>query len=157
PNTQPQARPSAAPTSAAFTGTAPATRPAATAAARPAPVATSLAAARTSPAAGPVAKGAQPAKQTPAATARTHGAAPSGRSNSKSNAKASFPNSNVREVLKALEETPAEAEITGETRMMTAPVLANLNAVSDDNSFTDTQVLKYLETRRADGTELSGV
>jgi hypothetical protein len=59
-------------------------------------------------------------------------------------------------VLKALEEAPAEAEITGETRMMPAPVLAGLNA-ADDSNFTDTQVLKFLETRRADGSELSGV
>jgi len=60
-------------------------------------------------------------------------------------------------VLKALDETPSEAENTGETRMMPAPMLAGLDAATDDNNFTDTQVLKYLETRRADGTELSGI
>jgi len=60
-------------------------------------------------------------------------------------------------VLRALDETPSEAETTGETRMMPAPMLAGLDALSDDNSFTDTQVLKYLETRRADGTELNGI
>ncbi len=68
-----------------------------------------------------------------------------------------YPNSNVREVLKALDETSNDAEITGQTRMMPAPSLAGLDAVQDDNSFTDTQVLKYLETRRADGSEISGV
>jgi len=60
-------------------------------------------------------------------------------------------------VLKALGETPSETETTGETRMMPAPMLAGLDAASEDNNFTDTQVLKFLETRRADGTELSGI
>jgi hypothetical protein len=43
--------------------------------------------------------------------------------------------------------------------MMPAPVLAGLDmaSASDDNNFTDTQVLKFLEVRRADGTELTGV
>jgi hypothetical protein len=59
-------------------------------------------------------------------------------------------------VLKALDETPRETEITGETRMMPAPMLSGLDAVPEDN-FTDTQVLKFLEVRRADGTELTGV
>ncbi len=98
------------------------------------------------------------AQQQTAATqpaARTQSSAPAGRSNSKAN-KASLPNSNVREVLKALEETPADTEATGETRLMPAPLLANLDAASDDSNFSDTQVLKYLETRRADGTELPG-
>jgi hypothetical protein len=71
--------------------------------------------------------------------------------------KAALPNSNVREVLKALDETPTEAETTGETRMMPAPMLAGLDAASDDHNFSDTQVLKFLEVRRADGTELTGV
>jgi hypothetical protein len=72
-------------------------------------------------------------------------------------AKGNYPNSNVREVLKALDETSNDTEITGQTRMMPAPSLAGLDAVQDDNNFTDTQVLKYLETRRADGSEISGV
>lgn len=72
-------------------------------------------------------------------------------------AKGTYPNSNVREVLKALDETSNDTEITGQTRMMPAPSLAGLDAVQDDNNFTDTQVLKYLETRRADGSEISGV
>ena len=71
--------------------------------------------------------------------------------------KPALPNSNVREVLKALDETASETETTGETRMMPAPMLAGLDAASDDNNFTDTQVLKFLETRRADGSELTGI
>jgi len=59
-------------------------------------------------------------------------------------------------VLKALDETAHETEITGETRMMPAPMLSGFDAVPEDN-FTDTQVLKFLEVRRADGTELTGV
>jgi hypothetical protein len=69
-------------------------------------------------------------------------------------AKSALPNSNVREVLKALEETSNET--TGETRMMPAPVLASLDA-ADDANFSDTQVLKFLETRRADGSEITGI
>jgi hypothetical protein len=72
-------------------------------------------------------------------------------------AKGTYPNSNVREVLKALDEISNDTEITGQTRMMPAPSLAALDTVQDDNNFTDTQVLKYLETRRADGSEISGV
>ena len=41
--------------------------------------------------------------------------------------------------------------------MMPAPLLAGLDAASDDNNFTDTQVLKFLENRRADGTEINAV
>ncbi len=41
--------------------------------------------------------------------------------------------------------------------MMPAPVLAGLDAISDDTNFTDTQVLKFLETRRADGSEVTGM
>ncbi len=70
---------------------------------------------------------------------------------------AALPNSNVREVLKALDERSTEAEITGETRMMPAPSLASLDTLPDDNNFTDTQVLKFLETRRSDGSELTGI
>ena len=73
-------------------------------------------------------------------------------------AKPALPNSNVREVLASLEED------TGETRMMpaaripaatlpasaaTAPAAAAAEQV-DDSTFTDTQVLKLLETRRSD-------
>jgi hypothetical protein len=52
----------------------------------------------------------------------------------------------VREVLAALDDTGE----TGQTRMMPAPYLARVDA-QDDSSLTDTQVLRYLETRREDG------
>ena len=55
-----------------------------------------------------------------------------------------FADSNVREVLAALGDT---AE-TGQTRMM--PALPRVEA-TEDASLTDTQVLRYLETRREDG------
>jgi hypothetical protein len=125
------ARPGAAPASAA--------RPAALAAARAAPAAVS----------------AQPAK----AAAAANSPRPQGGSklSARQNANRSLPNSNVREVLKALDEAPDEAETTGETRMMPAPVISNLEAVSGDNNFTDTQVLSFLETRRADSSDLPGI
>ena len=41
--------------------------------------------------------------------------------------------------------------------MMPAPLLAAMDGAQDDNNFTDTQVLKFLETRRADGGDLSGI
>ncbi|HET9391614.1 MAG TPA: hypothetical protein VFO44_18350 [Steroidobacteraceae bacterium] len=62
--------------------------------------------------------------------------------------KPALPNSNVREVLAALSESPGEA--TGETRLMPAPPMPSVEA-AEDAVFTDTQVLKFLETRRADG------
>jgi hypothetical protein len=46
--------------------------------------------------------------------------------------------------------------LTGETRLMPAPQLAHLDS-SPTDTFSDTQVLKFLETRRADGTEIAGV
>ena len=106
-------------------------------------------------AAAPIGSGQQqkPVSQ-PAARAQAVPAAPA-RPNTK--AKSALPNSNVREVLKALEETSNDAETTGQTRMMPAPALAALDAAHDDNNFSDTQVLKFLETRRADGTEITGV
>jgi len=55
-----------------------------------------------------------------------------------------FADSNVREVLAALDETSE----TGETRMMPAPQI-RVDA-QDETSLTDTQVLRYLETRRSD-------
>jgi hypothetical protein len=134
--------------------------------AAPRPAATVVPATRTTTAVT-VPRATQPAKtavpahpqkaltQAPVARAHDAPAAPS-RPNPKAGAKAPFPNSNVREVLKALDETSNEAEITGETRMMPAPMLTGLDN-SVDNNFTDTQVLKFLETRRADGTELTGI
>ncbi|HZO22317.1 MAG TPA: hypothetical protein VFB37_07395 [Steroidobacteraceae bacterium] len=65
-----------------------------------------------------------------------------------------LPNSNVREVLAALSESPQES--TGETRMMPAPVMPPAQP-ADDAVFTDTQVLKFLEMRRADGNTDPGV
>ncbi len=55
-----------------------------------------------------------------------------------------LPSSNVREVMAALDEP------TGETRLMPAPVLAS---VSGDAALSDTQVLRFLETRREDRAE----
>jgi hypothetical protein len=56
-----------------------------------------------------------------------------------------FADSNVREVLAAL-DTAEDA--TGETRLMHAPAITGDTA--DDSSLTDTQVLRFLETRRVD-------
>jgi hypothetical protein len=127
-------------------------------AATPAAVRTAPPSAQPAKAAAPVAASQQRNPVAQPAVARGPGAqaAPS-RPNAK--AKAPFPNSNVREVLKALDERSHEDEITGETRMMPAPSLAALDAQAqpDDNNFSDTQVLKFLETRRADGTELTGI
>ena len=67
---------------------------------------------------------------------------------SRAGARQTLPNSNVREVLAALDDS----DTTGETRMMPAPVFP-ARAATEDSSFTDTQVLKLLETRRADGSQ----
>jgi hypothetical protein len=88
-----------------------------------------------------------------ASTSRTQGASSASRQGGKS-AKPVLPNSNVREVLKALDEISTET--TGETRMMPAPDIQALGS-ADDASFTDTQVLNFLEARRADGSETSGI
>ena len=48
----------------------------------------------------------------------------------------------MKEVLAALD---APADLTGETRLMPAPMA---RAEADDSSLTDTQVLRFLETRR---------
>jgi hypothetical protein len=58
-----------------------------------------------------------------------------------------FADSNVREVLAALDDTSE----TGQTRMMPAPQIPRVE-VQDDPALTDTQVLRYLETRRSDDT-----
>jgi hypothetical protein len=83
-----------------------------------------------------------PVKSAPAAPVSASNSRP-GQKPSKGNA---FSDSNVREVLAALDETGE----TGQTRMMPAPQLARVDS-SDDSSLTDTQVLRYLETRRGDG------
>ena len=56
-----------------------------------------------------------------------------------------FADSNVREVLAALDDTSE----TGQTRMMPAPHIPRVES-SEEQSLTDTQVLRYLETRRSD-------
>jgi hypothetical protein len=61
-----------------------------------------------------------------------------------------FADSNVREVLAALDETSE----TGQTRMMPAPQLPHVEAEAD-SGMTDTQVLRYLETRRSDDSRSS--
>jgi len=112
-------------------------------------------------AAAPVARPAQPVKAAPPAVgqkpvAQPARSAPAATARPGAKAKNALPDSNVREVLKALGETSNDTEITGQTRMMPAP--AGLHAAHDDNNnFSDTQVLKFLETRRADGSEITGV
>lgn len=64
-------------------------------------------------------------------------------------AKPVFAHSNVREVLAAL-DNPQEG--SGQTRLMPAPTVAGA-APADDSSLTDTQVLRFLETRREAETE----
>jgi hypothetical protein len=59
--------------------------------------------------------------------------------------KAIFADSNVKEVLAALD---SRADPTGETRLMPAPV--GRGDPADDTSLTDTQVLRFLETRRGE-------
>jgi len=93
-----------------------------------------------------------PTRAEPAAAARSplKGApAPAAAANKqrpKASAKGTaFADSNVREVLAALDDTSE----TGETRMMPAPQIPRVE-VQEDASLTDTQVLRYLETRRSD-------
>ncbi|MGH8210221.1 MAG: hypothetical protein ACREU6_11635 [Steroidobacteraceae bacterium] len=59
-----------------------------------------------------------------------------------------FADSNVREVLAALDDTGE----TGQTRMMPAPQIPRLEA-QEDSGLTDTQVLRYLEARRSEEDE----
>ena len=54
-----------------------------------------------------------------------------------------FGDSNVKEVMAALD---GQADPTGETRLMVSPIVQAETA--DDPSLTDTQVLRFLETRR---------
>jgi hypothetical protein len=75
-----------------------------------------------------------------------------------------FANSNVKEVLAALDTHDS----TGETRLMQGPALAR-GGPAEDAALTDTQVLRFLETRRdevspaaqpvlqADGAAESGI
>jgi hypothetical protein len=54
-----------------------------------------------------------------------------------------FSDSNVKEVMAALD---GNGDPTGETRLMPSPVIPA--ATADDSSLTDTQVLRFLEIRR---------
>jgi hypothetical protein len=54
-----------------------------------------------------------------------------------------FGDSNVKEVMAALD---GHADPTGETRLMPSPIVQA--EIADDPSLTDTQVLRFLETRR---------
>ncbi len=126
-----------------------------TAQSRLAPVAgvPTVAAARTAP----IASAPSAATRAPAVPARLAAAAkatpplPKGRPGVKPPSKGNaFDDSNVREVLASLDDSGE----TGQTRMMPAPSLARMDAV-DDGSLTDTQVLRYLETRREDGGRVS--
>jgi hypothetical protein len=67
----------------------------------------------------------------------------------KTGVKPVFEDSNVREVLKAL----GDASATGETRLMRAPPPPPREPAPASPALSDTQVLKMLETRRADAGE----
>lgn len=86
------------------------------------------------------------AAQPSASTRRPAAAAASRTGNTGKFARPVFEDSNVKEVLAALDETSE----TGETRMMPGPSIARVEA-SDDSSMTDTQVLRFLENRREGG------
>jgi len=116
--------PAAAARAAAPKAAAPAARPAAVAAAAPKAQAKSAA----PKAAAPRAPGATSAKRAPV--------------------KPVFEDSNVREVLAAL----GDASSTGETRLMRAPPPPR-EVAAENPTLTDTQVLKFLEMRRSEGTE----
>jgi hypothetical protein len=101
----------------------------------------------------PVRPAAQSATAVTAAPAKPTGAVaksppqPPARAAQQTPKKPIFASSNVKEVLAAL-DSPEDG--TGETRLM--PALADGGDAADDSSLTDTQVLRFLETRRvADG------
>ena len=129
---------------------------------RPAPV---LAVPPTAPKAAPVAplsagaharapvaaSASNSAKSAPTAPAQAFKQRPGQKpSASKGNA---FSDSNVREVLAALDDS---GEATGQTRMMPAPPQLPHVDGSYEPSLTDTQVLRYLETRREGGNGADG-
>lgn len=97
--------------------------------------------ARPAPAAAP-ARAAAPKPAAPAAPARRAAG---------TSTKSVFIDSNVKEVLQALTDSSA----TGETRLMRAPPPPPPAPQPEaaKNSLTDTQVLKLLEVRRAEGSE----
>lgn len=110
---------------------------------QPRPAATSSAVLKAAPSAGGV-------KASPPAVARlpagVSNAAAANRQRPKAPTKGTaFDDSNVREVLAALDDTGE----TGQTRAMPAPRGSRVEA-QEDASLTDTQVLRYLENRRSD-------
>ncbi len=105
------------------------------AASRPAAPKTPAPAAQARPAAAPMAAKAAP--QTALHAARQSPQSP------QSPKKPIFADSNVKEVLAALD---APQDLTGETRLMAVPL--GRTDTADDSSLTDTQVLRFLETRR---------
>jgi hypothetical protein len=152
PAAPPPARPAARPPAAAPRA------PASPMQARPAPPNAAAAARRSVPPAGaPRAPAAtaqrstpRPGSPRPNPPARAGAAAaptrPAQRTAATAAAKAAFKDSNVREVLKALDDASA----TGETRLMHAPPAPRGSTTAEHSSLSDTQVLKLLETRRAD-------
>ncbi len=105
-----------------------------------APIAAGMSVPRTSPVA-PATASAKPPVVGAAAPSSTSKQRPGGKPSKGS----AFADSNVREVLAALDDSGE----TGQTRMMPAPQIPRVD-LQDDPSLTDTQVLKYLETRRGD-------
>ena len=141
------APPAAAPqTRAPAARPAPPARPAATKPAPPKPAAARPAPASPAAPRPQAAAPARPAARSPAAPVRPAAPAPAAAA-----AKGGvFDNSNVREVLQAL----GDASATGETRLMRAPPPpAPAKEGGGRNSLSDTQVLKLLETRRAEGAQ----
>ena len=90
----------------------------------------------------------QPAR-TPAPVASQPAAAPRPGA-AKAASRPIFAGSNVREVLASLDDSSE----TGETRMMPAVAIPRVK-VPDENSLTDTQVLRFLEHRRTEDREHS--
>jgi hypothetical protein len=111
------------------------------------PAAGSMGAAPSTGAKSPLPRGVNPQKSAPArlpVKAAVASAKPRPKAQPKGNA---FNDSNVREVLAALGDEGVTA--TGQTRMMPTPPASRV-AAQEDAGLTDTQVLRYLETRRSD-------
>jgi hypothetical protein len=88
-------------------------------------------------------KAATPAAVKPAAPAAAKSVPQSASRAAQQPAKPLFGDSNVKEVMAALDR---QGDVTGETRLM--PSLIAQPDTVDDPSLTDTQVLRFLETRR---------
>jgi len=86
---------------------------------------------------------ARPPAAPPAAKATPPAASQAARQSPQPPKKPIFADSNVKEVMAALDTTQ---DVTGETRLMAAPL--GRTDTADDSSLTDTQVLRFLETRR---------